>query len=142
MTESTLWWLCAGGLVALELVTGTFYLLLISFGLVAAALVAHAGLSPVAQWSAAAVVGVSAVLAWRQFKPATSSGKADGLSMDVGQFVHVTQWNADGQTQVKYRGAYWNAILSAGEASTPGTHVIVDVTGNQLVLKKFTLSTP
>ena len=28
MAESTLWWLATGGLVAVELLTGTFYLLL------------------------------------------------------------------------------------------------------------------
>ena len=45
MADSTLWWLAAGGLIAVELITGTFYLLMISLGLVAAALAAHAGLA-------------------------------------------------------------------------------------------------
>ena len=45
MAESTLWWIVTGVLVALELATGTFYLLMLSLGAVASALAAHAGLS-------------------------------------------------------------------------------------------------
>ena len=33
MAESTIWWLLAGAAVALELVTGTFYLLMLAVGL-------------------------------------------------------------------------------------------------------------
>ena len=46
MSESTLWWLLAGAAVGLELVTGTFYLLMIALGLGAAAMAAHLGLAP------------------------------------------------------------------------------------------------
>jgi membrane protein implicated in regulation of membrane protease activity len=45
MAETTIWWLLAGTAVAVELLTGTFYLLMLAIGLVAAALAAHAGLS-------------------------------------------------------------------------------------------------
>ncbi|MDO9198743.1 NfeD family protein, partial [Rhodoferax sp.] len=43
MAESTIWWVLAGAVVAIELATGTFYLLMLSVGLVAAAISAHAG---------------------------------------------------------------------------------------------------
>ena len=33
MSEATLWWVIAGVTVALELVTGTFYLLLLAIGM-------------------------------------------------------------------------------------------------------------
>ena len=49
MAESTIWWLLAGSAVAIELVTGTFYLLMLAFGLAAAALAAHAGAPLVVQ---------------------------------------------------------------------------------------------
>ena len=32
MEESTIWWLLAGGLVVAELLTGTFYLLMLAVG--------------------------------------------------------------------------------------------------------------
>ena len=44
MEESTIWWLLAGGMVVAELITGTFYLLMVALGLAAAAPVAHANL--------------------------------------------------------------------------------------------------
>ena len=43
MAESTLWWLATGAAVGIELVTGTFYLLMFAIGMAAAALAAHAG---------------------------------------------------------------------------------------------------
>ena len=40
MADSTIWWLIAGVLVAAELMTGTFYLLMIAIGMASAALAA------------------------------------------------------------------------------------------------------
>jgi membrane protein implicated in regulation of membrane protease activity len=45
MGDATMWWVLAGVLVALELLTGTFYLLMLSLGAVAAALVAMAAMA-------------------------------------------------------------------------------------------------
>ena len=51
MSDSTLWWLLAGAAVALELFTGTFYLLMLAVGMAAAALAAHAGAgTPASLW--------------------------------------------------------------------------------------------
>ena len=43
MTEATIWWLLAGGAVVAELLTGTFFLLMIGSAMAAGALAAHAG---------------------------------------------------------------------------------------------------
>ena len=45
MDQPTIWWLLAGITVAVELVTGTFYLLMIALGLAAAAL------APLCDWA-------------------------------------------------------------------------------------------
>ena len=45
MAYSTWWWIVTGVLVALELTTGTFYLLMLAIGGVSGALAAHAGAS-------------------------------------------------------------------------------------------------
>ena len=58
---ATLWWLATGALVAAELATGTFYLLMVALGCAAGALAAHAGLATTPQLATAALVG--AVLA-------------------------------------------------------------------------------
>ena len=44
LDASTLWWLMAGVAVAIELLTGTFYLLMLAIGSAAGAVVAHTGL--------------------------------------------------------------------------------------------------
>ena len=57
MEASTIWWLAAGAVVVAELLTGTFYLLMVAVGLSASALAAHLGLPIAAQLVAAALVG-------------------------------------------------------------------------------------
>ena len=49
LNTSTLWWLVAGALVAAELLTGTFYLLMLAIGAAAGALTAHLHLGMTAQ---------------------------------------------------------------------------------------------
>ena len=68
MDESTIWWLLAGTAVAVELMTGTFYLLMLTVGLVAGALAAHLGLAPVGQMVVAAIIGGGAVAAWHWYR--------------------------------------------------------------------------
>ena len=65
MSESTIWWLLAGAAVGIELVTGTFYLLMLAIGLGAAALAAHLGLPLTWQLVTAAVVVGGAVVLFR-----------------------------------------------------------------------------
>ena len=45
ISMATFWWVLAGAAVAVELATGTFYLLMIALGLAAGAIAAHLGLS-------------------------------------------------------------------------------------------------
>ena len=61
---ATGWWLLAGVLVAVELLTGTFYLLALALGAAAAALAAHAGAGFTAQLVTAALVGGGSTAAW------------------------------------------------------------------------------
>ena len=62
MAESTIWWIITGLLVAAELATGTFYLLMLAIGGIAGALAAHAGAGLTTQMVVAAVVGGVAVV--------------------------------------------------------------------------------
>jgi len=57
MAQSTIWWLITGGLVAVELLTSTFYLLMLAIGMAAAACFAHAGANATVQIWVAATVG-------------------------------------------------------------------------------------
>ena len=140
MSESTIWWLLAGAAVGIELATGTFYLLMLALGLAAAAIASHLGLPLTWQLVAAAVVGGGAVVLWHYLRgdqqdklPAQSN--AD-VHIDIGESVFVDTWNADGTTNVRYRGSNWTAVTQ-GQTATTGQHRIKELLGNRLVLEKI-----
>ena len=147
MAESTIWWLLTGTAVAIELATGTFYLLMMGIGMAAAAIAAHLGLPVTGQTLTAAIVGGGAVALWhwRDSKkpPALQANANPDVHIDIGEAVQVEQWNADGTTSVKYRGALWTAILanpaavSASEAQTTGQFRIKELLGNRLIIEKL-----
>jgi membrane protein implicated in regulation of membrane protease activity len=139
MNEATMWWVLTGVLVALELVTGTFYLLMLGLGTVAAALVAMAGHGVTAQLVAAAIVGgVGAVLLaqWRKRQTSTRQD-AHNQHLDLGATVQVDAWDDLGTAQVMHRGAAWTAVLAVGQTAAPGAHRIQAMAGNRLVLEKI-----
>ena len=141
MTEATIWWLLAGGAVAAELLTGTFFLLMIASGMVAGALAAHAGASISVQLIVAAIVGGGAVVACYLFKkrrPSDKPARADrSVNLDVGETVFIEEWNADGTATVKYRGANWTAIPGAGNTPSPGPHWVAELVGSRLLVDKI-----
>ena len=142
MAESTIWWLLAGAAVAVELVTGTFYLLMIAIGLVAAAVASHLGLSVVWQIVVAAIVGGGTVVVWhwqrsRSPQPAPAHANRD-VQMDIGETVKVTHWNADATASVKYRGAHWTVVSADSTAElAPGLFTVTALNGNRLVVQKM-----
>jgi len=140
MTWATTWWLVCGALIAVELATGTFYLLMLALGFAAAALSAHLGLSSSLQMVVAAVVGGAAVVLWHRLRqrhpPALPASKNPDVNLDIGQAVQVEQWSADGQTQVKYRGAEWQARFAGEGSPSTGRHVIRAVEGSCLQLDR------
>lgn len=140
MAESTIWWVLAGLLIAVELVTGTFYLLMLSMGLVGAALAAHLGATVAVQLAVAAFAGGGFVVFWRLYKLRKSADRATqinhGANLDVGATVQVEAWGPDGSSSVRYRGSNWTASLRPGAMASPGTYRIVDVVGSRLIVEK------
>ncbi|HVE53719.1 MAG TPA: NfeD family protein [Ramlibacter sp.] len=141
MAVSTLWWLLAGTAVAIELLTGTFYLLMVALGMVAGALAAHLGMPVSLQIVAAALLGTAGVAALyvkRQREPrAPHAGANRDVNLDVGETVQVEVWAPDNTAVVRYRGASWT-VVPAGEAPQgPGAYRVREVTGNRLVVEKI-----
>jgi membrane protein implicated in regulation of membrane protease activity len=137
---ATMWWIAAGALVAAELVTGTFYLLMLASGAAAGALAAHLGLTPTVQVLTAAALGGAAVAAWHQYRgraprPAPAASNPD-VNLDIGQGVQVDNWSADGIAQVHYRGAQWQARFIGHPPAQSGRHTIRAVEGNCLLLDR------
>jgi len=140
MADSTLWWLLAGAAVAVELLTGTFYLLMLAIGLVAGALASYSGADQAIQLVVAALVGGGAVTAWhlkRGRRPAEAPARSNpNVNMDVGEEVHVEHWGADHTATVRYRGANWTVVPLGGTSQGPGTYRVREVVGSRLVVEK------
>lgn len=137
MNGATAWWIACGLLVAAELATGTFYLLMLAIGVAAGALAAHLGLSLTAQIVSAALVGGAAVVGWHLKRPQSRSAASNpDVNLDIGQHVQVDQWNADGSATVRYRGTDWQARHVGSETPASGAHVIRAVEGSCLMLDR------
>lgn len=142
MAESTLWWVLAGVAVSAELLTGTFYLLMLALGLVGGALAAHLGLTVPVQLVAAALVGGGAVAVLQKVRPRPHRhlpAQADAdVNMDVGQTLHIDEWSSPTTAQASYRGALWAVELMPSSATAnspaplPGRYRIKQVVGNVL----------
>ena len=136
--ELWLVWLVSGFvLVIAELMTGTFYLLVIGIGAFVAALVAWLGgneLWQVAIGGAVAIVGTYLVHTWHH----RNRGKpGEGNLLDRGQPVVLEGWSNEpaGIARVRYRGTSWDARVAPGERPAPGTTLYIEgQQGNELVV--------
>lgn len=140
MADSTLWWLLAGVCVAVELATGTFYLLMLAIGFAAAAIAAYFGASLTTEVVVAAAVGGGAVAAWHVVRsrrpPGLPASANPDMNMDIGETLSVDHWNPDGTASVSYRGARWTVMRRDNAPPSAGLHKVVAVVGNRLMVDK------
>ena len=125
-----LWILVGLVLVIAELVTGTFYLLVLGAGAFAAAVAAWAGMGSVVQAFTAGLVAIGGAVAvhhWHEAHRKKDEGQANFL--DRGQPVVLETWanEAAGLARVKYRGTTWDARLTSAAAKpVPGSTLYID----------------
>lgn len=134
MQEYLLWAIVGFALVIAELVTGTFYLLVLGVAALVAAVVAFFGAEFWLQAIVAAAVsltGVYLVHYWRQQNPASAQGSND---LDRGQQVVFESWvdEANGLARVKYRGSTWDARID-GAPRTENLYITGQQDGRLLV---------
>jgi membrane protein implicated in regulation of membrane protease activity len=133
------WWLVASFiLLIVELMTGTFYVLMISLALAAGGVVALAGGGFALQMVLASLVGFAATLLLRRSRFGKIERNRDAAtdpmqSLDIGQLVHVKDWQ-NGQTRVMHRGSAWDAVMASEEEPVTGNLKIVEVRGTRLTL--------
>lgn len=133
-----LWIIVGMVLVIAELVTGTFYLLVLGVGAFAAALVAWAGGNPLVQaiaGGAVAIGGAWFVHHWHEAHRKADEGHANFL--DRGQPVVLEAWSNEGAglARVKYRGTTWDARVSAaGAKPVPGATLYIDAQEGQTLV--------
>ena len=139
MNQATAWWVAAGVLVAVELASGTFYLLMLALGATAGALASHMGLGLSGQIVTAALVGGAAVALWhrkRQGAARRPAASNPDVNLDIGQSVEVRHWSSSGTATVKYRGADWQARYLGSDSPGAGRYVIRAVEGSCLLLDR------
>ena len=143
MHPATLWWIAALAMAGAEMLTGTFYLLVMATGAVAAAIAAYLGLEVPTQMVVAAIVSSVNLTVWHIWRKRRKAAQATDAThnatrnkLDIGGVVLVQTWLQDGTTSVSYRGAVWTAVAADPTMPLhPGRHVVTDIRLNQLVLK-------
>ena len=137
--EGWLIWIVVGFvLVIAELMTGTFYLLVLAAGAFAAAVVDWAGGSVLLQAVAGGVVAIGGALLVHHWHG--QRGPSDGRAnlLDRGQPVVLEGWanESAGLARVKYRGASWDARIAGGDnRPPPGATLYIDgMEGNTLLV--------
>lgn len=133
MQAYVVWWIVAAVLVAVELTSGTFYLLVYGIAAVVAGLAAWFGAGATAQLLIAAVIAAVGTLVLRHWSRSTAHPESTVQDMDIGQPVQVESWQG-GRGQVKYRGALWDAEAESASTDSAQPLVIRAVKGNTLVL--------
>jgi membrane protein implicated in regulation of membrane protease activity len=126
-------------LVITEVMTGTFYLLVLGIAAFAGTLVAYVNAGVFTQVAAVgivAVIGLFVVHRWRQSQPA--GGKGDD-SLDIGQSVTMESWidQATNRVRVKYRGSSWDAeLVGDSNIHVNDTLFICGAQGNQFQVSR------
>jgi membrane protein implicated in regulation of membrane protease activity len=137
MNASMMWLVLTGILVAFELFTGTFYVLMIAVGMAFGAAVAALGFNTPVQVLVAAVVGVIAtglLHRSRLGRPVRQDSARDrNVNLDIGEKLTIDTWN-NGKARCMYRGAMWDIDLAHGAVPIPGAFTIVEVQGSRLVV--------
>jgi membrane protein implicated in regulation of membrane protease activity len=135
MSAYVAWFVIGFVLLIAELLTGTFYLLVLAIAAGVAGLVALTGASLPLQLVVAAAIGLAGSLWLRRSRAGRTSPAADALqNLDLGQSVRVEHWSAGRTARTTYRGAQWDVELAAGEEPLPGDFVIREIHGSRLVV--------
>ncbi len=131
------WWIGAGVFIVAELLSGTFYLLMIALGFAAGGIAHLAGGSPHWQLACAALVALVAVIALRRSglgrKQKRDASSNPDVNLDIGATIAVDGWR-DRHARAQYRGAQWDVELAAGERDDGRLYEVRAVRGNCLIV--------
>jgi membrane protein implicated in regulation of membrane protease activity len=134
MEEDFLWAILGLALVIIELLTGTFYLLMLAFAAFGAALAAWLGQPFGVQAIVAAVVSAAGCYGVHVYR--AKNVKEQMPSIDAGQPASFESWVDQGArlARVRYRGASWDALVD-GEGALDSGAMLYVVTANGNTLK-------
>jgi membrane protein implicated in regulation of membrane protease activity len=137
MDHAIVWAVIGLVLVIVELLSGTFYLLMLGVAAFGAAFAAWLGLDFAAQSIVAAVVSAVGCYGVHVYKAKNSAQQMPPI--DAGMPASFESWLDAGTrlARVRYRGASWDARVEGGEAIEPGaTLYVLAADGNTLRVAK------
>lgn len=133
MEEDFLWAILGLALVIVELLTGTFYLLMLAIAAFGAALAAWLGQGFGVQAMVAAAIAAAGCYGVHVYR--AKNMKEQMPPIDAGQPASFESWVDPGArlARVHYRGASWDALVDGEEAVDAGAMLYVVTThGNTL----------
>lgn len=136
MTAS-LWWIVALALGGLELLSGTFYLLMLALAAAITAIAAWLGLSDgVAQGVLFSLLALLLCGLWSRHRPSVLKSQANVINQGSarwrGRELVLPDGIVQGQARVQLDDSHWSV---RGPDCAPGTHVVITaVEGNVLVV--------
>lgn len=141
MSAYWMWWIAAAVLIAAELLTGTFYLLVVGIAFGCGGAAAWLGWGVPYQWLTAGILGVLGVVMLERWKRQRGAA-ARQPALDVGQMVHVESWGPGRTARVSYRGSTWDAELATADTPQAETMYIAATRGSVLILADHRPTTP
>jgi membrane protein implicated in regulation of membrane protease activity len=142
MTVYWLWWVAAALLIVAELLTGTFYLLVMGVAVACAGVAAVLGASLTSQWLVAGVLGVVGIAAIQRWRHRNANARPVQQALDIGAPVQVLTWGPNHTARVAYRGTRWDAELASPDTPQAETMYIADMRGSVLILADRRPGTP
>ena len=137
MDHAVVWAVAGLVLVIVELLTGTFYLLVLGIAAFGAALAAWLGLQFSAQSIVAALIGAIGCYGVHLYR---ARNRAEQMApIDAGMPASFESWLDAGArlAKVRYRGASWEAHVEGFETIEPGATVyVLAAHGNTLRVAK------
>jgi membrane protein implicated in regulation of membrane protease activity len=133
MAEYIIWFLLGLAMLAAEMATGTFYLLVFGIALGAGGVAALLNLPLPMQITLCAVVGIIGTIILRRSK-ITQPESTMEQNLDIGQPVRVMHIREDGTLRVAYRGAEWDAELESSDTPHDQPLFIHAMQGSKLIL--------
>jgi membrane protein implicated in regulation of membrane protease activity len=134
MSDYWMWWIAGAALIAAELVTGTFYLLVIGLALACGGVAAWLGAAIPVQWLIAAALGVVGTMLLQRWKRGLAASTPPQKGLDIGQMVQVQSWGPAGTARVAYRGSTWDAEVATPDTPHTETMYIAGMRGSVLLL--------
>src|SRR5436190_23911248 len=135
MEEDLLWAILGLVLVIIELLSGTFYLLMLGIAASGAALAAWLGQPFGVQAIVAAVVSAAGCYGVHVYRAKNAKGQM--APIDAGQPASFENWvdQGAGRARVRYRGASWDARVEDALDAAPGSQLyVVRADGNTLTV--------